>query len=100
MSDTHETAAHIDVHYVANLARLELTDAEAARFQAQLDRILAYFMALNAVDVRDVEPTAHAIRVQNLFREDVPAAGLPMEAILANAPQHADNQFLVPRIVE
>ncbi len=90
----------IDVTYVARLARLYLSAEEIAAFQAQLGQILDYVQAIRSVDVTGVEPTAHAIRVQNVFREDAPAAGLPMEAILANAPQHADNQFLVPRIVE
>jgi aspartyl-tRNA(Asn)/glutamyl-tRNA(Gln) amidotransferase subunit C len=90
----------IDVTYVARLARLNLTADEIAEFQAQLGQILDYVQAIRGVDVAGVEPTAHAIRVQNVFREDVPAAGLSMDAVLANAPQHADNQFQVPRIVE
>lgn len=73
---------------------------EIAAFQSQLGQILDYVQAIRGVDVAGVEPTAHAIRVQNVFREDVPVGGLAMERILANAPQHADNQFLVPRIVE
>jgi aspartyl-tRNA(Asn)/glutamyl-tRNA(Gln) amidotransferase subunit C len=90
----------IDVTYVARLARLNLSAEEIAEFQSQLGQILTYVQAIRDVDVTGVEPTAHAIRVQNVFREDVSREGLAMEAILANAPQHADNQFLVPRIVE
>jgi aspartyl-tRNA(Asn)/glutamyl-tRNA(Gln) amidotransferase subunit C len=90
----------IDVTYVAHLARLYLSASEIAAFQAQLGQILEYVQAIRGVDVTGVEPTAHAIRVQNVFREDTPVGGLSMEAILANAPQHADNQFSVPRIVE
>ena len=90
----------IDVTYVARLARLHLSPDEIAAFQAQLGQILEYVQAIRGVDVTGVEPTAHAIRVQNVFREDIPVDGLAMEAILANAPQHADNHFLVPRIVE
>jgi aspartyl-tRNA(Asn)/glutamyl-tRNA(Gln) amidotransferase subunit C len=90
----------IDVTYVARLARLNLSAGETAAFQSQLGQILEYVQAIRGVDVAGVEPTAHAIRVQNVFREDIPAEGLAMEQILANAPQHADNQFLVPRIVE
>jgi len=90
----------IDVTYVARLARLYLSAEEIAAFEAQLGQILDYVQAIRGVDVTGVEPTAHAIRVQNVFREDTPADGLSMDAILANAPQQADNQFLVPRIVE
>jgi aspartyl-tRNA(Asn)/glutamyl-tRNA(Gln) amidotransferase subunit C len=90
----------IDVTYVARLARLNLSADELAAFQSQLGQILDYVQAIRGVDVTGVEPTAHAIRVQNMFREDVTVDGLTMDAIMANAPQHADNQFLVPRIVE
>ena len=90
----------IDVTYVARLARLNLSADERAAFQSQLGQILDYVQAIRGVDVTGVEPTAHAIRVQNRFREDVAADGLAMDAILANAPQHSDNQFIVPRIVE
>jgi aspartyl-tRNA(Asn)/glutamyl-tRNA(Gln) amidotransferase subunit C len=90
----------LDVPYVARLARLNLSAAETAEFQSQLGQILEYVQAIRGVDVTGVEPTAHAIRVQNVFRDDVPAEGLAMEWILANAPQQADNQFMVPRIVE
>lgn len=90
----------LDVPYVARLARLDLSAAETAEFQSQLGQILEYMQAIRGVDVTGVEPTAHAIRVQNVFRDDVPAEGLAMEWILANAPQQADNQFMVPRIVE
>ncbi len=90
----------IDVTYVARLARLNLSADERAAFQSQLGQILDYVQAIRGVDVTGVEPTAHAIRVQNRFREDVTADGLAMDAILANAPQHSDSQFIVPRIVE
>ena len=90
----------IDVTYVARLARLYLSAAECEAFQTQLGQILDYVQAIRGVEVAGVEPTAHAIRVQNVFRADTPVEGLSMDTILANAPQHADNQFLVPRIVE
>jgi len=90
----------MDVPYVARLARLGLTPAEAATFQVQLGQVLEYVQAIRGVNVDGVEPTAHAIRVQNPFREDTPVEGLPLETLLANAPQHADHQFMVPKIVE
>ena len=90
----------IDVPYVARLARLTLSAGETAAFQAQLGQILDYVRAIQGVETAGVEPTAHAVRVQNVFREDDPVPGLPLDRALANAPRHADDQFLVPRIVE
>jgi aspartyl-tRNA(Asn)/glutamyl-tRNA(Gln) amidotransferase subunit C len=46
--------AHVDVRYIADLARLELTEAEVARFQAELDDILGYVDQLRELDVEGV----------------------------------------------
>ena len=93
-------ADRIDVHYVANLARLRLTDAEAQQFQGQLDDILDYINQIRQIDVSGVEPTAHATRVQNVFRKDQARPGLEREQVMANAPVHTADQFSVPKIVE
>lgn len=89
----------IDVAYVANLARLYLTDAEIRTFQDQLDHVVGYFQELKQVDVTGIEPMAHAIRVQNVFRADEPRPGLDRDTVLANAPAQDGAQFLVPKIV-
>ena len=57
---TMAAAPDLDVRYVARLARLELSDAEIAQYQAQLSDVLKFVEALRQVDVSDVEPTAHA----------------------------------------
>lgn len=90
----------IDVCYVANLARLDLTEAEVVEFQGQLDHIVAYFEQLRAIDVEGVEPTAHATEIQNVFREDEPHQGLDRETVLNNAPSHSSDLIKVPTIVE
>ena len=91
---------HIDVHYVAHLARLQLSAEEAAQFQKQLDQILDYIHQIRQIDVSAVEPTAHAVQVQNVFRKDVVQPGLDHETVMANAPDQANGQFRVPKIVE
>jgi aspartyl-tRNA(Asn)/glutamyl-tRNA(Gln) amidotransferase subunit C len=93
-------APTIDVDYVANLARLDLTAEEKARFAAQLGDILAYFEKLNAVDVTGVEPTAHAFPVFNVLDEDVERSGFTVAEALRNAPAVRDNQIVVPKVVE
>ena len=98
--DKKHQAERMDVRYVANLARLDLTDAEAERFQAQLDHIVAYFNELRGIDVDAVQPMAHASVIQNVFREDVTHAGLERDQVLANAPEQSADLFMVPKIVE
>jgi len=95
-----ENAATIDVAYVAHLARLKLTEEETLRFQDQLDQVLNYAEDLKQLDVEGVEPTAHAVEVTNVFREDKPGQSLPHEIVLENAPAQTEEQFLVPRILE
>ena len=89
-----------EVQHVARLARLHLTDEEAERMREQLDAILAYIDKLRELDVEGVEPTAHAVPLVNVMRDDALAPCLPQEAALANAPDRAGEFFRVPRIIE
>ena len=89
-----------DVKYVANLARLSLTEAEEQKLGAQLDSILGYIEKLKEVDVTNVEPTAHAFPIVNVWRADEITPGLTNEEALRNAPSKANGLFVVPKIVE
>jgi aspartyl-tRNA(Asn)/glutamyl-tRNA(Gln) amidotransferase subunit C len=89
-----------EVQHVARLARLHLTDDEAERMREQLDAILAYIDKLSELAVDGVEPTAHAVPVVNVMREDAVRACLSQDEALANAPDRADEFFRVPRIIE
>lgn len=88
------------VERVAHMARLALTEEEIALFQAQLGSILEYAQAVNELDTEGVEPTAHAVAVTNVLRDDAVRPSLPKEAVLANAPDAQDGCFRVPRIME
>ncbi len=89
-----------DVKYVANLARLSLTEAEEQKLGAQLDSILGYIEKLKEVDVSNVEPTAHAFPIVNVWRADEIKPGLTNDEALLNAPSKANGLFVVPKIVE
>ena len=90
----------LDVAYVARLARLTLSDEEAQLFQAQLQQGLTYADKLREVDVSDVEATAHAVPMFNVFREDAPRDWFTAEEALSNAPRQANGLFIVPKVVE
>ncbi len=90
----------LDVKYVANLARLSLTDDEISRFQGQLTQVLEYIEALKKVNVDDVTPTAHAIPRHNVWRDDAEKNSLSVEQALANAPSKNGELFSVPKVVE
>ena len=90
----------IDVGYVAELARLELTDEEKSVFQGQLEDIVKYVEMISSVDVEGIEPTMHGRAIVNAFREDTVRPSLDREAALANAPRRTENEFYLPKIVE
>ena len=90
----------IDVNYVADLARLELSADEAKRFSEQLNDILGYVTKLSDLDVEGVEPMAHAETVYDVMRDDVARPGPGAEIALSNAPEQSGGQFKVTRVVE
>jgi aspartyl-tRNA(Asn)/glutamyl-tRNA(Gln) amidotransferase subunit C len=89
-----------DVRWVAHLARLELTDAELETMTRQLGAILDYVDSLKQVNTEGVEPMAHAVEVQNVFRPDTAAPSLPVDAALANAPDRRGDFYGVPAVLE
>jgi len=89
-----------DVHKVAELARLNLTEDEVAELRPQLSKLIDYVAVLEEVDTEDVEPMVHAIEQTNVFRDDVRTPPLPREDALANAPKTDGKYFLVPQIIE
>ena len=93
-------ANDLNVKYVADLARLELTPEEQQKIGAQLGSILGYIEKLKEVDINGVEPTAHAFPMVNVTRADETRPSLTTEEALRNAPATANGLFLVPRIVE
>jgi aspartyl-tRNA(Asn)/glutamyl-tRNA(Gln) amidotransferase subunit C len=90
----------LDVAYVARLARINLTEAEANVFQRQLDDVLKYVEKLRQADVSHVEAAAHPLPIFNVFREDAPRDWFTAEEALSNAPRKANGLFIVPRVVE
>lgn len=88
------------VKKVAVLARLALSDDEAAKMQQQLTVILDYISALQSVDVGDLEPTLHAVAMDSPLRADVVEAMLGREEFLAGAPVSAEGGVAVPRVLD
>jgi aspartyl-tRNA(Asn)/glutamyl-tRNA(Gln) amidotransferase subunit C len=89
----------IDVRYVAQLARLELTDEEVERFGAQLGDLFTHVDALAELDTSAVPATAQVVESRNVWREDVVRPRLDRETVLESAPQRQGGFFRVPRII-
>lgn len=89
-----------EVERVAELARLSLSDAEAARLAHELDTILGYVDTLSELDTAGVEPTSHVIPLATPLREDRPEPALDPQLAVANAPEHDGSAFVVPKVIE
>jgi aspartyl-tRNA(Asn)/glutamyl-tRNA(Gln) amidotransferase subunit C len=101
-----------DVVYVADLANLELTAEERARFVKDLNSILGYVDMLNELDTTDIPPMAQisdrygdpnksgSEKFAHALREDTPGPSLPHEAALQNAPDTDGQFFKVPKVIE
>ena len=85
-----------EVLHVARLARLELSDAEVARFQEQLSAILDAVSKVSELDLDGVPPTSHPLEIANAWGEDVPHRCLTLEEAFANAPDRDDDYFRSP----
>jgi aspartyl-tRNA(Asn)/glutamyl-tRNA(Gln) amidotransferase subunit C len=84
---------------VALLARLKLSEAEQERLTTQLTQVLGYVDILDEVSTENVEPMAHAVELQNVFRPDEVTPSLAREDALSNAPKTDGRSFLVPPIL-
>lgn len=84
------------VHHVARLARLELSDAEEREMTTELAKVLDYVDTIAQLDLDDVAPTSHVVAVENALREDEPRPSLPRDVALASAPDAVRGGFRVP----
>lgn len=91
--------SHDEVRRIAELAKLDLTDAEIGLYAGQLSNILQYFERLKEVDTSHIEPTASVLPLKNVFRADKAAAPLSPEEVIRNAPDALGEQFLVSAVL-
>ncbi len=89
-----------EVHHIAQLARVAVTPEEVERLRLQLSQILDHFEALQGLATEGIEPTAFAVQLQNVMRDDGSRPSYPSEEVLANAPQQEEGQFRVRAVLE
>ncbi|HET7691378.1 MAG TPA: Asp-tRNA(Asn)/Glu-tRNA(Gln) amidotransferase subunit GatC [Nocardioidaceae bacterium] len=88
-----------DVAHLADLARIDLDEAELDHLAPQLAVILDSIKSISEVAAADVPPTSHALPLTNVFREDVVTPSLTPEQALSGAPEVEGQRFAVPRIL-
>jgi aspartyl-tRNA(Asn)/glutamyl-tRNA(Gln) amidotransferase subunit C len=93
-----------DVLRVAELAHLELSEAEVETYRRQLDSILEYIGKLNELDTAGVAPMAQAVAAGSganpSLRDDTPRADAVGQPVLEQAPEAAPPFFRVPRVID
>lgn len=103
MSDTETTPAQTitrdEVAHLARLARIALSEEELDHLGGQIDQIVGYVQQIRAVDTTGVEPMSHPTQAAGVMREDRVGTQLTAEQALDQAPEAADDRFVVPQIL-
>ncbi|HXE26154.1 MAG TPA: Asp-tRNA(Asn)/Glu-tRNA(Gln) amidotransferase subunit GatC [Roseiarcus sp.] len=88
------------VRRIAHLARIEVSEAETPHLQREINAILKFVEALDAVNVDGVQPMTSVIPMRLPMREDIVTDGDIASKVLANAPRSEDGFFVVPKVIE
>ena len=89
----------MDIEHLAKLARLKLTGAEKERFSKQIGTIIEYIEKLSELDTKNVEPTAHVLGLNNVFRDDAVKKPLTVQDPINDSPAHSNGHYEVPKII-
>lgn len=89
-----------EVQHIAELAKLDLTPEEEARYQEQLSAILDYAARLNSLETEAIPPTASVFPLRSIMREDAARPSTGVDRILANAPARSGDAFEVSVVLE
>ncbi|HZZ62345.1 MAG TPA: Asp-tRNA(Asn)/Glu-tRNA(Gln) amidotransferase subunit GatC [Roseiarcus sp.] len=88
------------VRRIAHLARIGVSEAEIPHLQREINAILRFVEALEAVDIEGVAPMTSVLPMRLPMREDVVTDGAIADKVLANAPSTEDGFFVVPKVIE
>lgn len=89
-----------EIKNIALLSRLEVPEERMVQMEKALNDVLQYVEELEELDLTDVEPMAHAVQVQNVFRKDEVKPSLDRKLALQNAPEEDNGYFKVPRVIQ
>lgn len=88
-----------DVRRIAALARLRLSDEEAALYERQFGRILELVAELSALDTAQTAATASVLAFSNVMRDDAPQPFAEPQRLLDMAPESEDGYYKVKRVL-
>lgn len=88
------------IEHVADLARIFISDEEKNSLESELSSIIDFANKLSEADTKGIEPIAHSLPIQNVFRKDEIVPSYKREELIENAPEKQAGCFSVPKIVE
>ena len=88
------------VEYIAELAKLNLTESEIERYTGQLSAVLDYAAQLQAIPTDNIAPTASVLPITSVLRDDVVQPSLTNAQALLNAPESMEGQFRVDAVLD
>jgi aspartyl-tRNA(Asn)/glutamyl-tRNA(Gln) amidotransferase subunit C len=89
-----------DVRRIARLARIQVTEAEAAQTRDQMNGIFGLIEEMQGVNTAGIAPMAHAQDLSQRLRPDVASEPDRRDAFQAVAPQTENGLYLVPKVIE
>lgn len=89
-----------DVHRIAALAQLELSESQHARTLEQLNQVFELIEQLKSVDTSGVVPMTHATDLVLRLRDDAVTEPDRRDDYQAVAPQVERGLYLVPKVIE
>lgn len=84
-----------DVRQMAKLSKLSMSEEELTVLTTEMQNIIEFAHTINNAATDEDEDFDNINNLSNVFREDVVVPSTPVEQILQNAEDTADNCFLV-----
>ena len=86
------------LEHLAALSRIDIDPKKEEKLLGNLEKILAYFEELKAVDTDGIEPAAGGTTLTNVFREDKDSLRLPNEKALEQFPEKKNGFLKIPQV--
>lgn len=92
-----------EVRKIAQLARIEISDSQIEKYQAELSAILDFVGQLSKANTKDVEPIRQITGLESIFKKDEDRGLLDQQSgnsLVNQAPEHKDNFVVVPEVLK
>jgi len=89
-----------EVLKIANLARLQIEQAEVEQYATDLSSIINLVEQMNEVDTKNILPMAHPLDATQRLREDKVTEEDQRDKFQSIAPSADKGLYVVPKVIE